>query len=286
MKKIATIFLLWLLIALFYKAFIPDRATSLRYEEQKQSLSDSEKMKRADELVDIASSLIHFNRIQEAEAVIDSAFQWNKSTIHYQRIGRAFMRKGIFDKGMDMLNKAVEIDGDLARDSRGSYLMSSMKDFENAAKDFELFDKADKGVSFVGPTNVRILIGQCYLLSNKYEKAKWAFDAYFQEIGEIGKSKIDVYAYWYRAKAKCSLKDWSGALKDLELFLDDYPEGPEAHLLKGEIFRMQGLETEACLSLQKADDFARKGYLRGYDFVDLPLQVFRKDIKRALDICR
>jgi len=278
MKKIGIIFVFWLGLALVYKAIRPDRALALRYSEQSFNMSTEQKSDKATDILEKAIALIYLGEEGRVQSIIDSAFVWHESVQSYKNLGRAYMNAGNFPEGLRYLDMAVEIEGDLARGTRGNYLMSDMQDYERAVVDLKAFEKHDPGPSFYGPSNIQILIGQCYLSLNQYDQSIKAFDQYFKDLEIIGKEKYDVYAYFYRGIAQHRGGNYGAALADLNSFTEKYVEGPEAYFERAKIYYDLKDLDKACAEIDLAEKYARKGYLRGFIHFDLPEEVHLNDI--------
>jgi tetratricopeptide (TPR) repeat protein len=196
-----------------------------------------------------------------------------------------YMIRGEFVEGMLFLNKAAKLEPFYYLGSRAWYRMRHIHDYQGAIKDLDTLENVAGG-SFFYVTNVHMymLKGLSYQQLGNYEKALELYDiAINDQVKTKGDQWVGTYDYLFRGILRYRMKDFDGAIEDLNRQVREYEALADTYYWRGLALAAVGKKDEARIDLQHAkDNMLSNGQRRWDGLFVIPDEVFLSDVESAL----
>lgn len=179
-----------------------------------------------------------------------------------------FNKRGDYEKGFDLLNKAVVLNPRMHLGYRGWLRLVKLKDYLGCIKDLDKLIKIkSKNVYNAWGENINYLLGICWLELGDSEKALFYFNM------AIGESvKVNLKHYLFKSMALASNNKYEESIKDLEFCI-------ERNINFTEAYYYLGINYESINNIREAKQFYNKAYsllLRGIKIKNPYNEVFKE----------
>ncbi|OFX72784.1 MAG: hypothetical protein A2X12_08590 [Bacteroidetes bacterium GWE2_29_8] len=167
----------------------------------------------------------------------------NKTDVYYY-IAASKTHMGSFNEALSYYNKLISIDSNYTNVfyNRG-VVKFYLKDYKGALSDFDI--SIIRQPSLIESHEAKTIIR---MRDKKYESV-------IVEAGAgIAKSSIEYNLYYYRGLAKFYLYNYSEAVEDFNLAIENKPDFDKAYYNRGLSFYRLSKYSEACLDWEKADN--------------------------------
>lgn len=197
-----------------------------------------------------------------------------------------YLKRGDFATWRKYLDKAVDLQPLKTLDVRGWCRFKFLRDYEGALADLKRFDTLSRFAhrhTGDGTYSLYVVMALCERELGNYAAAAYYFTKGIDSIFYTkGKDFIGLFDFLHRAVMKIELKDYSGALADLEQeekICKNYVETP---YYKGIVYRAMGKYKLAKEQFEEA----RRRFKEGFHMVDVYCEmhdaVYPADIDEAL----
>jgi tetratricopeptide (TPR) repeat protein len=200
------------------------------------------------------------------EDILDSALHywpgyaeaWHEKSVPYLKRGDFFTWRKYVDQAVAL--KPMEYLG-----VRAWCRFKFLHDFEGAMSDLRKLDtmtQFNPGQSGDGNYDLHIVMALCERGSGHYKSAFHYFSIGIDTVlRSKGKDWIGLYDYLHRAVMRIQLKDYAGALSDLDRQIDKYPRFAETYYYRGRIFLLTGQKAAAKKAFERSKLlFISEGY--------------------------
>jgi tetratricopeptide (TPR) repeat protein len=194
-------------------------------------------------LINLSKTLINLGKDNECEQILSKLFRKTPSNAEYYALsGQLSIRKKDYLKGLELLNKAIELDSVLsyAFHNRG-IAKANLNDLTGAASDYTKAQEIDK-------SNVEALemATSLYVKLENYE----ASIENYNKLIEINPKNID--AFFQRGTFKMKIGDYKSAINDLSQAIVLSPEFGEAYFNRGKAYAQNSNYKEAISDFEKS----------------------------------
>ena len=185
-----------------------------------------------------------------------------------------YNKRGYYEKGFELLDKAVELDPKMHLGYRGYMKLRFLRDFKGALEDFNRLDSlTPKVVDTPWGEDIDFLRGEAYFGLENYEKSIFHFK---RSIENQGEGWADIQAFVYTGLSEHELGKPEEAKKHFEKALDQSKYTVEAHLGLAKFYKEKG-EFQKCEShLDKAQKYF--SYKRNDPYSEYLNEVYKSDI--------
>jgi tetratricopeptide (TPR) repeat protein len=198
-----------------------------------------------------------------------------------------YLKRGDFYNWRKYLDEAIRLRPRDYLGTRGWCRFKFLRDYEGALEDLKRYDTITHfypGQSGDGIYNLYVIMALCERELGHYKESFYWFakgiDSMYNAKGIYW---VGYFDYIHRAVTKMQVKDYAGALDDLEKQMTKYDKYVEAWYYKGMILRATGHEEDAIACFTKAKRlFITDGYHFTDTYCELPDTVYLSDIEEAL----
>tara|TARA_B110000037_G_C17037917_1_gene472408 strand:+ start:254 stop:1072 length:819 start_codon:yes stop_codon:yes gene_type:complete len=172
----------------------------------------------------------------------------------------AFNKRGEYNRGFELLNKAVELDPKLHLGYRGWLKLHKLRDYQGSINDLKRLDSLTPDfVDAPWGDNIHYVLGLSYKGLEQYDFALKEFDESIKT--EKDSSWVNPYVFLYKGIIFNKLEEYEGALKNLNVYLkQNYNNSPEAYFHKGITFKKLNDLDSAKACFKKSIELFNKGY--------------------------
>ena len=243
--------------------------------------TDVQSKQNTEDIYRKGASLVYSGYKDRGNALMDSAFLLSNKPLHLEWKARVNLRNGYYGEAMRSLNKAIDLFDDKESVGYRAWInFIYLHEYEEAITDFDRYEAMSPEPSFAYAMSVTILKGMTYKKMGDYPKAIESLTNY---IDSTAADIVDIYAWWYRGMAWFEMGEVEKAIKDYDVFIDKYPNGPEAHFHKGLALLSQEKTPQACKCFKKSEKLIRKGYRRAYIWHSLPDELHLTDTQKMIE---
>jgi tetratricopeptide (TPR) repeat protein len=205
----------------------------------------------------------------------------------WREISVPYLKRGDFFTWRKYLDKAVLLKPQAALGIRGWCLFKFLRDYEGALSDLQKFDTITGfNPSYSGDGNYHLynVMALCERELGNYPKALHYFSLGIDSmLAQKGDAWIGLSDFLHRAVTKMRMKDYEGALSDLNRQMKKYDNYAEIYYYQGLIFNAMRRKKEAAASLEKAKTLMSSGTHHLSDiYCEMPDEVFMEDIEEAI----
>ncbi|WP_298529533.1 tetratricopeptide repeat protein [uncultured Christiangramia sp.] len=185
-----------------------------------------------------------------------------------------YNKRGYYEKGFQLLDKAVEIDPKMHLGYRGYMKLRFLRDFEGALKDFNKLDSLTPNViDSPWGEDIDFLRGEAYFGLENYEKSIIHFK---RSIENQGEGWADIQAFVYTGLAEHELGNLEEAKKYFENALNQSKYTVEAHLGLAKLYKENGELEKSESHLDKAQKYF--SYKRNDSYNEYLNEIYKSDI--------
>ena len=185
-----------------------------------------------------------------------------------------YNKRGYYEKGFRLLDKAVEIDPKMHLGYRGYMKLRFLRDFNGALEDF---NRLDSLTPYVIDTpwgeDIDFLRGEAYFGLKNYEKSEFHFK---QSIENQGEGWADIQAFVYTGLSEYELGNPEEAKKYFDKALNQSKYTVEAHLGLAKVYKGKGELEKSELHLDKAQKYFN--YKRNDPYNEYLNEVYKSDL--------
>jgi tetratricopeptide (TPR) repeat protein len=205
----------------------------------------------------------------------------------WREIGVPYLKRGDFLTWRKYLDKAVSLKPQAFLGIRGWCLFKFLRDYEGALTDLQQFDTLtgfNPSYSGDGNYHLYIVMALCERELGNYPKALHYFSLGIDSmLAQKGEAWIGLSDFLHRAVTKMRMKDYAGALTDLNRQMKKYDSYAEIYYYQGLIYNAMRRQKEAAASLGKAKALMASGTHHLSDiYCEMPDEVFMEDIEEAI----
>jgi tetratricopeptide (TPR) repeat protein len=205
----------------------------------------------------------------------------------WREISVPYLKRGDFLTWRKYLDKAVALKPQSFLGIRGWCLFKFLRDYEGALMDLKKFDTLTNfNPSYSGDGNYHlyIVMALCERELGNYQTALNYFSLGIDSmLTQKGEAWIGLSDLLHRAVTKMRMKDYAGALSDLDRQMKKYDNYAEIYYYQGLIYNATGRKQEAAASLEKAKTLMSSGTHHLADiYCEMPDEVFMEDIEEAI----
>ena len=210
----------------------------------------------------------------------DYADAWHEISVPY-------LKRGDFLTWRKYLDKAVSLKPQLYLGSRGWCRFKFLRDYEGALSDLQKLDTLTGfNPSYSGDGNYHLynVMALCERELGNYQKALHYFSLGIDSmLAQKGEAWIGFSDFLHRAVTKMRMKDYAGALTDLNRQMKKYDNYAEIYYYQGLIFNATGRKQEAAASFDKAKTLMSSGSHHLSDiYCEMHDEVFVEDVEEAI----
>jgi len=185
-----------------------------------------------------------------------------------------FNKRGYYNKGFQLLDKAVEIDPKMHLGYRGYMKLRFLRDFKGALEDFNRLDSLTPNViDTPWGEDIDFLRGEAYFGLEKYEKSIVHFK---RSIENQGEGWADIQVFVYTGLSEYELGNFEKAKKQFEKALNQSKYTVEAHLGLAKVYKEKGDLEKSESHLDKAQKYF--SYKRNDPYNEYLNEVYKNDI--------
>ena len=205
----------------------------------------------------------------------------NYSNAYFEK-SVAFNKRGEYEKGFELLNKAVELDPKLHLGYRGWIKLRKLKDYQGCINDLKKLDSLTPNfVDAPWGENIHYLLGQSYKELKKYDLALKEFDKNLKT--EKDSSWVDPNLFLYKGIIYNKLKEYEKAIRNLDVCLgQNHNNSPEAYFHKGIAFKKLNNLDSAKICFKKSEELFNKGYKINDIYNEVQDELYFSDIIKEL----
>ncbi len=215
------------------------------------------------------------------EALDNSPFV---SASQYHSISVQNTKNGNYDKAIEYLNKASEMEPENADDYYGWVLLYYYRDYNKALTYLNRYDSYTPDyVDYVSDDNILYAKGLCYKGLKNYSKALELFDlAIESELTDHDENWISHQLYYQKARTLQLLNKPEEAIIFYDKTIDSWERSSESFYYKGLAQLAANDTTNGLESIQTALDLIKKGHKTSDSYVELFDEVYLQQIERSL----
>ena len=227
-----------------------------------------------------------------SQQTLDSAlYYWPEYAEAWREKSVPYLKRGDFLTWRKYMDKAVQLRPEKFLGVRGWCRFKFLRDYAGALDDLKKFNTLvpfDPGQSGDGNYSLYVVMGLCERELGDFTAAMHYFSMGIDSaIAQKGFEWIGLYDYLHRAVTRMRVKDYAGALTDLDLQVKKYPKFAETYYYRGKVLLALGRQEEAKIALEKSKTLFVSG---GYHFTDpyceMLDEVYLEDIEEALGCVR
>jgi tetratricopeptide (TPR) repeat protein len=210
----------------------------------------------------------------------DYAEAWHEISVPY-------LKRGDFMTWRKYLDHAVALKPQVYLEVRAWCRFKFLKDYAGALEDLERSDSLNDfsvGQSGDGTYNLYVVMAICERELGNYPNAFHYFALGIDSIlSKKGNAFTGLYDYVNRAVTKLRIKDYEGALADINLQMKKFDRYAEAWYYQGVIYNATHHHQEAIKSFEKAKSlYQYDGYHFSDPYCEMPDEVYLFDIENAI----
>jgi len=185
-----------------------------------------------------------------------------------------YNKRGYYEKGFQLLDKAVEIDPKMHLGYRGYMKLRFLRDFKGALKDFNKLDSLTPNViDTPWGEDIDFLRGEAYFGLENYEKSIIHFK---RSIENQGEGWADIQAFVYTGISEYELGNLEKAKEYFEKALNQSKYTVEAHLGLAKLYKENGNLEKSEAHLDKAQKYF--SYKRNDSYNEYLNEVYKSEI--------
>jgi len=185
-----------------------------------------------------------------------------------------FNKRGDYEKGFELLNKAVEYNPRVHLGYRGYMKLRFLRDFKGAIIDFDKLDKLTPNViDTPWGEDIDFLRGEAYFGLGEYEKAIKHFD---QSIENQGENWAEIQSYVYLGICETKLQNFDKAIVSYNRAINQSKYVCEAHLGLAKVYNEIGEIEKAKEHIIKAEEYFQ--YKRNDPYNEFLNEIYKSDI--------
>lgn len=205
----------------------------------------------------------------------------------WREAGVPYLKRGDFLTWRKYIDQAVLLKPRAFLGIRGWCRFKFLKDYEGALEDLKRYDTISNfypGNTGDGTYSLYVVMALCERELGNYSQAfawfaKGIDSIYIRE----GMGAIGLFDYLHRAVTKIRIKDYTGALADLDSQMSKYEKYVETWYYKGIVLRMTNRREEAKNCFKEAKRlFLGAGYQMSDPYVEVLDAVYLSDIEEML----
>jgi tetratricopeptide (TPR) repeat protein len=205
----------------------------------------------------------------------------------WREISVPYLKRGDFFTWRKYLDKAVSLKPQAFLGIRGWCRFKFLRDYEGALSDLQKLDTItgfNPSYSGDGNYHLYIVMALCERELGNYPKALHYFSLGIDSmLAQKGEAWIGFSDFLHRAVTKMRMKDYAGALSDLDRQMKKYDNYAEIYYYQGSIYNAMRRKKEAAASLDKAKALMSSGTHHLSDiYCEMPDEVFMEDIEEAI----
>lgn len=204
----------------------------------------------------------------------------------WRAISVPYLKRGDFATWRKYLDKAVELQPLKTLDVRGWCRFKFLRDYEGALEDLKRYDTLSRFAhrhTGDGTYSLYVVMALCERELGNYTAASHYFAKGVDSIFYTkGKDFIGLFDFLHRAVMKIRLKDYSGALADLEQEEKICKNYVETSYYKGIVYRSMGKHKQAKAAFENAKRLLKEGFHLTDVYCEMQDAVYPADIDNAL----
>ena len=222
------------------------------------------------------------------ENVLDSAlYYWPGYAEAWHEKSVPYLKRGDFLHWRKYVDKAVALKPMEYLGVRAWCRFKFLHDYEGALSDLLQLDtltQFNPGQSGDGSYDLHIVMALCERESGHYKNAFHYFSIGIDSVlRRKGIEWVGLYDYLHRAVMRMRIKDYTGALSDLDRQIDKYPKFAETYYYRGQVLLLTGHKEEAKMAFDKSKLlFISEGYHLHDPYCEMFDEVCLEDIENAL----
>lgn len=257
MKKIFKIFKILLTVLFTAYSII---VISLLFFSDKEKRYDFASHLQGDYLSQSMFEILKFQNPQNDEIYFEQSVPFNK--------------RGDYEKGFELLNKAVEYNPRVHLGYRGYMKLRFLRDFKGAIIDFDKLDKLTPNViDTPWGEDINFLRGEAYFGLGEYEKAIKHFN---QSIENQGEDWAEIQSYVYLGICETKLQNFDKAIVSYNRAINQSKYVCEAHLGLAKVYYEIGEMEKAKEHILKAEQYFQ--YKRTDPYNEFLNEIYKSDI--------
>lgn len=185
-----------------------------------------------------------------------------------------YNKRGYYEKGFRLLDKAVEIDPKMHLGYRGYMKLRFLRDFKGALEDLDRLDSLTPGVvDTPWGEDIDFLRGEAYFGLENYEKSKFYFK---RSIENQGEDWADIQAFVYTGLSELELGNRKQAKNHFDKALNQSKYTVEAHIGLARIYLENAELEKSKFHLDKAEEYF--SYKRNDPYNEYLNEVYKDDL--------
>jgi len=204
----------------------------------------------------------------------------------WREISVPYLKRGDFYTWRKYIDVAVALKPNPILGVRGWCRFKFLRDYEGALNDLRRFDTLTEfhpSYSGDGNYNLYIVMALCEREKGNYQQALHYFSLGIDSALLQGDAWVGFSDFLHRAVTKMRIKDYAGALLDLDRQQKKYDNYAEIYYYKGLTLQLMHREKEALTYLEKARTLAASGHHLSDIYCEMHDEVFVEDIDAAID---
>ncbi len=195
----------------------------------------------------------------------------------------AFNKRGNYEKGFGLLDKAVELDPKSHLGYRGWLKLHKLKDYQGCIEDLTLLDSLTPNhVDAPWGENIHYLLGLSYKGIKNYDLALTEFNKNLKT--EKDSSWVNSNLFLYKGIIYNNLEEFDLAIDNFNACLkNNRDNSAEAYFHKGLSYSKIGLLDSARICFRKSKLIFEKGYKNKNVYNEIQDELYLKDILSAIE---
>ena len=209
-------------------------------------------------------------------------FQYSDYSDAYFEKSVAFNKRGEYNRGFELLGKAVELDSKLHLGYRGWLKFHKLKDYQGCINDLKRLDSLTPNfVDAPWGDNIHYVLGLSYKGLKQYNLALKEFDESIET--EKDSSWVNPNVFLHKGIIYNELKEHHKAIKNFDACLkNNYNNSPEAYFHKGIALKKLNNVDSSKFCFKKAEELFRKGYKIQDIYNEVQSELYLSDIIEEL----
>lgn len=209
-------------------------------------------------------------------------FQNPEDSNSYFEKSVAFNKRGDYEKGFNLLDKAVELDPKLHLGYRGWLKLIKIKDYKGSISDLRKLDSLTLNFTdYPWSENIYYLIGLSYKGLKLYDEALIEFEKAINSVKDS--SSINHNLFLYKGIILKKQKKYNKALNHFTFCLKScYYKSPEAYYQKGLVFNKINQPDSAKVNFKKSLTLFEQGYALKDYYNEVQDELYLSDILTEL----
>jgi tetratricopeptide (TPR) repeat protein len=222
------------------------------------------------------------------QQTLDSAlYYWPGYAEAWHEKSVPYLKRGDFLSWRKYVDKAVLLKPQTFLSARGWCRFKFLRDYEGGLDDLKRLDtltQFNPGQSGDGNYSLYIVMALCAReLGHSAEAFHYFSLGIDSALAQKGLEWIGLYDYLHRAVARMKIKDYAGALLDLDLQVKKYPNFAETYYYRGQVLLSLGRKEAAKKAFEKAKAlFVSEGYHLSDPYCEMVDEVYLEDIEEAI----